>query len=238
MVWRVPSSECSCSKEFFGDSVMREYLSCLVAGFLWSGKRDFPFDNSSRALMLIAFFLVTSPIFAGAAHADQGADASAAKEYLIGVGDVLEVSVWGDEGLSKTVFVRLDGRISLPLVGDVMALDTTLVSLAEQIKKKVGKFVAEPSVTVTLQESRSKAYYVLGQIAKPGEYPLNYPLTILQAISRAGGLSEWAKKEKIMVVRRSAGKETIIRFNYENVLSGENLQQNIQVSPGDTIIIP
>ncbi|MGV1098197.1 polysaccharide biosynthesis/export family protein [Thiovibrio sp. JS02] len=202
------------------------------------GKRGRLFADVWLPLIFGLLFL-GNPFPASAISAEQPPPASGgAKEYLVGVGDVLEVSVWGEERLSKTVFVRLDGRISLPLVGDVAAADTTLVSLAEQIKKRLVAFVADPSVTVTLQESRSKAYYVLGQIARPGEYMLNYPVTVLQAIARAGGLLEWAKKEKIMIVRRSPSGERIIPFNYEDVLAGENLPQNVQVVPGDTIVIP
>ncbi len=190
--------------------------------------------------LFLLFFLISGhPEQAIAAPAAPPAAADgAANEYLIGVGDVLEVSVWGEERLSKVVFVRLDGRISLPLAGDVHAADTTLAALAGQIKRKLVSYVADPSVTVTLQESRSKAYYILGQIAKPGEYVLSYPVTVLQAIGRAGGLQEWAKKEKIMIVRRTGSEERIIRFNYDDVLAGANLQQNILVNPGDTIVIP
>lgn len=160
------------------------------------------------------------------------------EEYLIGIGDVLEVSVWHEPDISKDVFVRLDGRISLPLVGDVFAKDLSPEALSNKISKVISKFIADPSVTVTLKESKSRMYYVLGQIIRPGEYFFNYPVSILQAIARAGGFAEWAKKEKVIIVRKNAGKETIIDFNYHKFVEGKDLGQNLALQPGDTLIIP
>lgn len=102
----------------------------------------------------------------------------------------------------------------------------------------MSKFFTDPSVTVTVKESNSRIYYVLGQIVKPGEYPLNTPVSVLQAIARAGGFAEWAKKEKIMVVRRSDGQDRMINFNYEEFLSGDGQVKNVYVEPGDTIVVP
>ncbi len=160
------------------------------------------------------------------------------KEYLIGIGDVLEISVWHEPDISKVVFVRLDGRISLPLVGDVFAQGLSPQALSQIISKNVGKFIADPSVTVTLKESRSRIYYVLGQITRPGEYSLNYPISIVQGIARAGGFAEWAKKDKVIVVRKQAGKETIIHFNYDKFIDGKDPGMNLSLNPGDTLIVP
>lgn len=160
------------------------------------------------------------------------------KEYLIGIGDILEVSVWHEPDISKNVFVRLDGRISLPLVGDVFAKGLSPEALSQKISKVIAKFIADPSVTVTLKESKSKMYYVLGQITRPGEYALSYPVSILQAIARAGGFAEWAKKEKVIVVRRQGGQETLLHFNYHKFVDGKDLGNNQALQPGDTIIIP
>lgn len=191
-----------------------------------------------RMFSFLAMVAVLLHVAGVSARAEQKADAPLQEEYLVGIGDVLDVSVWGEPDLSQTVFVRIDGKISLPLVGDIEAYNVSPAALAKEIGKNVAKFVADPSVTVTLKDSRSKRYYVLGQIAKPGEYPMDYPLTILQAIARAGGLLEWAKKSKIMLVRRDGATEKIIPFDYENLLSGDNLAQNILVVPGDTVVIP
>ncbi len=163
---------------------------------------------------------------------------SVEREYLLGIGDILEVSVWQEPDLSKVVFVRLDGRISLPLVGDVFAKGLSPEILADTISKVIGKFIADPSVTVTLRESKSKMYYVLGQITRPGEYPLNYPVSVLQAIARAGGFAEWAKKEEVIVVRKQGDSETILHFNYHKFIDGKDLSKNVPLLPGDTLIIP
>jgi polysaccharide export outer membrane protein len=160
------------------------------------------------------------------------------KEYLIGIGDILEISVWHEPDISKDVFVRLDGRISLPMVGDVFAKGLSPEALAHTISKKIARFIADPSVTVTLKESRSRMYYVLGQITRPGEYYLNYPVSILQAIARAGGFAEWAKKDKVIVVRKGGDKETIIHFNYDKFINGKEVGDNLALQPGDTIIVP
>lgn len=160
------------------------------------------------------------------------------KEYLIGIGDILEISVWHEPDISKNVFVRLDGRISLPLVGDVFAKGLAPEALAITISKKLSKLIADPSVTVTLKESKSRIYYVLGQVTKPGEYDLNYPVSILQAIARAGGFAQWAKREKVIVVRKDADKETIIHFNYDKFVDGKDLGKNQALQPGDTLIVP
>lgn len=160
------------------------------------------------------------------------------KEYLIGIGDILDVSVWHEPDISKSVFVRLDGRISLPLIGDVFAKGLSPESLADKIGAKLATFIADPSVTVTLTDGKSRIYYVLGQVARPGEYALNYPVSIVQAIARAGGFAEWAKKDKVIVVRKQGGKETMIHFDYDTFVDGKERGSNVALQPGDTLIIP
>jgi polysaccharide export outer membrane protein len=159
-------------------------------------------------------------------------------EYVIGLGDLLQVMVWKEAELSQEMAVRIDGRISLPLVGDVAAAGKTVTALATELEKRFSEVVSEPSVTVMLRESRSWRYYIIGQVGKPGEFPIEYPITILQAIARSGGFLEWAKKEDISVFRQEDGKDTIIKFNYESLVKGKDLAQNIMMRPGDTIIIP
>lgn len=176
------------------------------------------------------------PCYAGTAKNQEASPVE--KEYLIGIGDVLEISVWQEPDISKVVFVRLDGRISLPLIGDVFAKGLSPEALSKTISQNVGKFIADPSVTVTLKESKSRMYYVLGQITRPGEYNLNYPVSIVQAIARAGGFAEWAKKEKVLVVRKQAEKEIIIHFNYDKFVDGKDLGMNLTLNPGDTLIVP
>ena len=159
-------------------------------------------------------------------------------DYLIGVGDVLEVQVWQEPDLSRTVTVRLDGKISLPLAGDVQAAGITTSELDQFLEKKIASLVTEPAVSVMLTENRSRRYFVVGQVGQPGEFPIEFPLTILQAIARSGGFQEWAKREEIKVVRRGDGKEELLSFDYDAFVKGKNLQQNILIMPGDTIIVP
>jgi len=178
--------------------------------------------------------LHATPAQAESAKSEEGST----PEYTFGAGDKLEISVFGEPEISKAVFVRIDGKISLPLIGDVQASDITATVLAKNISEKLTKFVGNPNVTVILAESKSKVYYVLGQIRTPGEYLITQPITVLQAIGRAGGLLEWAKKSKIMIVSKPGASKKINYFDYDSFLGGENIGQNVTINPGDTIVIP
>ena len=158
--------------------------------------------------------------------------------YRIGKGDALEINVWKEPELSKQTFVRLDGRISLPLVGDVMAAGKSPQELSTLLKTKLGEIMEEPSVTVIVTGSNSRVYYMVGNINNPGAYPINTPVTLLQAIAKAGGLGEWAQKDEIIIVRRSSGKDEMLSFDYEKFVKGKDLSQNITIHYGDTIIVP
>ena len=163
------------------------------------------------------------------------------QQYLIGPGDILEVSVWNEPDLSKTVTVRLDKRISLPLIGDVVVTGITLKDMSNILTHKFSKYISNPNVVVILKESKSKRYYLIGRVNQPGEFPLDFPLTVLQALARAGGFTEWAVTKDILIMRSSdwvSGKGSIQRFDYPAVIKGKNLQQNIKIMPGDTIVVP
>jgi len=199
----------------------------------------FAVENAHKNKMSYLLFSLTilfTTIWPLAVRADQSTEAE--KDYLIGVGDVLEVQVWKEPDLSRTVKVRLDGKISLPLAGDVQAAGTTTGELDQFLEKKISDLVTEPAVSVMLVENRSRRYYVVGQVGQPGEFPIEFPLTILQAIARSGGFQEWAKREEIKVVRRQGGKEEFLSFDYDDFTKGKNLQQNVLIVPGDTIIVP
>jgi polysaccharide export outer membrane protein len=159
-------------------------------------------------------------------------------DYLIGPGDVLSIDVWKEEELSKQVSVRLDGKISLPLVNDIEAAGLTLVQLREQLAEKYKDFVDVPEVSVTVIESRSKRIYLLGKVTRPGEYPLQKDMTIVQAISLAGGLAEWADSSDVKLIRKIKGTEKTFRVDYDAIVSGEDLAQNVQLEPDDTIFVP
>ena len=158
--------------------------------------------------------------------------------YDIGAGDILEVSVWREPDLQRRVVVRIDGRISLPLIGDIQAAGMSINDLNKFITAKFARFVSGPMVGTILVESRSKRYYMIGKITNPGEYAIESPITVLQALARAGGFAEWAKTSRIIIVRRQNPKEITLEFDYEAVVKGADLEQNILINPGDTIIVP
>jgi polysaccharide export outer membrane protein len=162
----------------------------------------------------------------------------AESDYRIGIGDVIEIQVWHEPDLSRTLTVRLDGRISLPLLGDIDTAGKTTSELDNYLEKKFSEVVTEPAVSVILMESRSRRYYVVGQVMQPGEFPIEHPITILQAIARSGGFQEWAKRERIKVVRRSGDHERLLELDYDAFVDGKNLKQNLVITPGDTIIVP
>jgi len=187
------------------------------------------------------FFFLFSLAGAGESLAGEGGQAPAAEgqsEYVIGLGDQLQIMVWKEPELTQAMSVRIDGRISLPLVGDVQAAGKTIRDLKKVLEEKYGAVIAEPAVSVMLVQSKSWRYYIIGQIKQPGEFPIDFPITVLQAIARSGGFLEWAKTDRISIIRHEGGQETIVPFNYQALVNGQNLQQNALVKPGDTIIIP
>ncbi len=189
-------------------------------------------------LLFLFLFAFLPDRFSVAAETTTGAQSSSARQYLIGLGDIIEVQVWKEPDLTKKLTVRLDGRISLPLAGDIMAAGRSPEELAKDIGKKLSAFIEEPAVSVTLEQSTSRRYYVIGQIAKAGEYTIDSPISVLQALARAGGFLEWAKKDKIVISRRQNGRETFLPFDYESLIAGKNPNQNIEIAPGDTIVVP
>ena len=158
--------------------------------------------------------------------------------YEIGAEDVLNVSVWKEPELSRTVPVRPDGKISLPLLNDVQAVGLTPMQLAMLITEKLRKFVAEPQVTVIVTAINSRRIYIVGEVARAGAFPMLPSMTVLQALSSAGGFSQFADQKKIYVLRNEKGKTTKYPFNYKEVIKGQRPEQNILLKPGDTIVVP
>jgi polysaccharide export outer membrane protein len=160
-------------------------------------------------------------------------------DFIIGSGDVLAISVWKQPDISQSVPVRSDGRISMPLIGEVQAAGQTPQHLEEEITSKLRPYLAEPEVTVIVEKINSQKFNVLGKVAKPGAYPLTYPTTVLDAIALAGGCKEFAKHKSIYILRTNAdGSESRLPFNYENVIKGKNTVQNVKLQPHDTVVIP
>jgi polysaccharide export outer membrane protein len=158
--------------------------------------------------------------------------------YVIGPQDVIDISVWKEPELSRSVPVRPDGKISLPLVNDVQAAGLTPAQLGAQITTSLTKYVTNPQVTVIVSQINSQRIYILGEVARAGSYTLLPEMTVLQALSDAGGFTAFANSKKIYVLRQDNGKQQKVPFNYKDVVSGKDPGQNITLKPGDTIIVP
>jgi polysaccharide biosynthesis/export protein len=166
-------------------------------------------------------------------------DKSKNDEYVIGPDDVLSIVVWKEPDFTKLAPVRPDGMISIALAGDVKAAGLTVRQLQENLKKQLTAYVSNPEVTVTVQESRSQKFNIMGQVNKPGAYPLTGPTTVLDALASAGGFKDFAKTKKIYVLRTMAdGKQVRLPFNYNEVIKGNQMNTNIEIEPRDTIVVP
>ncbi len=159
-------------------------------------------------------------------------------QYVIGSEDVLHIHVWKEEHLSRTVPVRIDGKISLPLVDEVQAAGLTPLQLKESLMKKLKEFVDIPNVSVMVMEANSFKVYISGQVKSPGVYRLRSETTLLQMIPLAGGFTDWANQKKILIIRKEEGKEKRITVNYKKLVKGEDKSSNIILKAGDTIIVP
>jgi polysaccharide biosynthesis/export protein len=158
--------------------------------------------------------------------------------YVIGGQDMLDISVWKEAELTRTVPVRPDGKISLPLLNDVQAAGLTPTQLAQQITESLKKFVTDPQVTVIVTQINSQRIYILGEVARAGAYPLLPNMTILQGLSSAGGFTQFANMKKIYMFRTENGKQVRYPFNYKDVVNGKAQDENIVMKAGDTIVVP
>lgn len=192
--------------------------------------------------VVMAFWLMVtlSPVLPAAQ--DQSIDPAAAElpdDYVIGLEDILSINVWKEPELSvKEVVVRPDGKISVPLIGDIQASDLTPMQLQERLTERMKEYVAAPSVTIVVLRIGSRSVSIVGQVAKPGIYYLGSPMTVLELLARAGGIGPDAEDKKIAIVRTEGGKTVSYRFNYRDVSKGKRLEQNIELKNGDTVIVP
>ncbi len=158
---------------------------------------------------------------------------------MIGADDVLAISVWKEPDVSRSVPVRSDGKISLPLVGELMAGGQTPLQLEQEITKRLASYISEPEVTVIVQDSKSQRINILGMVVRPGTYLLTGSATVLDAIAMAGGFKDFAKQKAIYVLRQNAdGTQKRISFNYKEVIKGNNPDQNVRLLPRDTVVVP
>jgi polysaccharide export outer membrane protein len=159
--------------------------------------------------------------------------------YIIGAEDQLSINVWKEPEMSRVVPVRPDGMISLPLLGDIKAVGFTPLQLQDQITTQLKRLISDPQVTVIVTEVHSLTFNVVGEVEKPGYYPLTRRMTVLDAIALSGGFKDFAKTKKIYVLRTDAsGKQVRLRFNYKDVIKGKNSQENIELQPRDTLVVP
>jgi polysaccharide export outer membrane protein len=158
--------------------------------------------------------------------------------YIIGAQDVLDVNVWKEPELTRLVPVRPDGKISLPLLNDVMAAGLTPTQLATHITEGLKKYVTNPQVTVIVNQINSQRVYILGEVNRAGAYPLLPGMTVLQALSSAGGFTQFAKEKSIYLLRQVDGKQEKYPFNYKDVVGGKKSEQNVLLKAGDTIVVP
>jgi polysaccharide biosynthesis/export protein len=178
---------------------------------------------------------ISSPARAAVSPGDKPHDNS----FVIGDDDVLAVNVWKEPDLSRSFPVRSDGRISLPLVGEIQAAGRTPLQLEQDITGRLRNYMTEPEVTVMVEKINSEKFNILGQVAKPGTYSLTEAATVMDAIALAGGFRDFAKKKAIKVIRQAPdGGETRLAFNYKDFIEGKNPSQNVKLEPSDTIVVP
>ena len=206
-------------------------LSIVLPASLWG--QVTPANRASRGLPVASVAASPSQPLAPSVnkpHADS---------FVIGNDDVLAINVWKESDLSRSTQVRSDGRISLPLVGEVQAAGRTPLQLEQDIAAKLRNYITKPEVTIMVEQINSEKFNILGQVAKPGLYSLTLAPTVVDAIAIAGGPREFAKQKTIYILRQSVGGgESRIMFNYKDFLKGRDLQQNIKLRPHDIVVVP
>jgi polysaccharide export outer membrane protein len=194
-----------------------------------------------KGKLLLALLAALTGAMAGQAEAENvpKADHGVPDGYVIGAGDVLQIIVWKEQDATvPTVVVRADGKVSLPFAKEVGMAGLTPSQAEEAISARLKGFINEPDVTVIVREVNSKKIYVVGAVKREGTIALKYPMTMLQALSEAGGLTDYAKRKKIYILRTENGKQSRIFFNYDAVIKGQQMDQNVHVMPDDTIVVP
>lgn len=161
-----------------------------------------------------------------------------AQDYQLGPGDVLEISVWDDENLHREVKVRPDGKISFPLLGDVQAAGRSVSELKQEMESRMQEYVPDAPITVILMELGHPRIYVVGKVEQPGPFMMDSKLSVIQALAMAGGLTKFAKKGDILILRGQGEEQEVLRFDYGDLEQGRNLEQNVQLQPGDTVVVP
>jgi polysaccharide export outer membrane protein len=195
---------------------------------------------AARAIALILVGALAPSFASGQSRTRTGAETPAAVPpagYVIGAEDVLAIVFWRDQELSAEVVVRPDGKISLPLLNDIDAAGYTPEQLRAVVEKAAAKYVSDPNATVIVKAINSRKVHIVGNVGKPGTYSLAGELNVLQFIAMAGGLLEFADAKNVTILRRETGGDRYYKFNYKDVVRQKNVEQNIQLKPGDTVIV-
>lgn len=187
--------------------------------------------------LLLLLVLVAGSVSPSHAAETEGQVVTTSK-FCLGPEDVLEISVWKDEALTKQVVVRPDGMVSFPLVGDIQAQGRTVEELRQAVADKVKAFVPDAPVTVMVMQVGSPKVFVVGKVAKPGVYIMGQTLRVMQVLAMAGGATPFADKDDILIIRKENGRQKTFKFNYSKVAQGEDLERNILLEPGDTVVVP
>jgi polysaccharide export outer membrane protein len=203
----------------------------LLCGLLWGQIPASAQSDTAQAAQAVA------------APSDQPRASSSKRphddSFVIGNDDHLAINVWKEPDLTRSIPVRSDGKISLPLVGELQAAGRTPLQLERDIANRLRNYITEPEVTVMVEQINSEKFNILGQVTKPGSYPLTAATTVMDAIATAGGFKDFAKQKGIYILRQNpAGGESRIAFNYKDFIKGKNPGQNIKLEPSDTIVVP
>ena len=190
-----------------------------------------------KACRFVLACAILAVVPAQAQDASRSQDPSA-QAYRVGPGDVLQLFVWKEPELSREITVRLDGKVTVPLLGDVEAAGQTPADLGHDIAERLTRLLNAPQVTVGVAQALSSRYYILGQVLKAGDVALTRPTTVLQGLAAAGGFKDFAKTDSIVIIRHEGGQVTSIPVNYKKLESGHDLEQNVLLRAGDTILVP
>ncbi len=209
------------------------------AGQPFEGEARFRFAMHRPHRILSLGVLLVALAFAGGAGAqEEAATEPEGSGYVIGVGDVLGISVWKNAELQVTVPVRPDGRISVPLVGDLEVVGLPPSRVQEQLQKAYEQFITAPGVSVIVTEINSRKIFILGEVLNSGVYDILQPTKLMQALAMAGGLTEWAKEDQVIVLRDSGTDQRRWRLSLKSITTGRSPEDNLLLLPGDTIIVP
>ncbi len=160
------------------------------------------------------------------------------QSYKVLPGDMLQISVWGEENLQEEVLVRPDGAFSFPLCGDISARNRSVIELQEEITKRLRRYISDPVVTVSVAQVLGNKVYVIGQVTRPGVFVVNPQVDVLQALSMAGGTTPFASLNDIKILRRTGDRQQALQFRYNEVVKGRNLEQNVILQSGDVVVVP